>query len=45
MPRSMRLQRIRDPLYNLIEFREESVDYLLWQIIQTEAFQRLRRIK
>lgn len=41
----MKLQRVRDPLYNLIEFREERVDDLLWQIIQTEAFQRLRRIK
>ena len=45
MSRSMKLQRVRDPLYNLIEFREELVDDLLWQIIQTEAFQRLRRIK
>ncbi len=45
MSRSMKLQRVRDPLYNLIEFREERVDDLLWQIIQTEAFQRLRRIK
>ena len=41
----MKLQRVRDPLYNLIEFREERVDDLLWHIIQTEAFQRLRRIK
>ena len=45
MSRSMKLQRVRDPLYNLIEFREERVDDLLWQIIKTEAFQRLRRIK
>ncbi|WP_392438924.1 HD domain-containing protein [Cloacibacillus evryensis] len=41
----MKLQRVRDPLYNLIEFREERVADLLWQIIKTEAFQRLRRIK
>ena len=41
----MQLQRIRDPLYNLIEFRAEAIDDLLWRIIQTEDFQRLRRIK
>ena len=29
MSRSMKLQRVRDPLYNLIEFREERVDDLL----------------
>ena len=45
MSRSMKLQRVRDPLCNLIEFREERVADLLWQIIKTEAFQRLRRIK
>lgn len=40
-----RLQRIRDPLYNLIEFGENSFDDAMWKVIQTKEFQRLRRIR
>ncbi|MDR1125940.1 MAG: HD domain-containing protein, partial [Deltaproteobacteria bacterium] len=38
-------QRIRDPLHDLINFNGELTERLCWQIIQTEEFQRLRRIK
>ena len=38
-------QRVRDPLHNLIEFQPVEFDNVLWEVIQTPAFQRLRRIK
>ena len=38
-------QRIRDPLHNLIGFDTNQFEDVLWQIIQTRPFQRLRRIK
>ncbi len=38
-------QRIRDPLHNLIEFAADDFDHVMWQVIQTRPFQRLRRIK
>lgn len=39
-------QRIRDPLHNLIEFDEgDPFERMLWRIIRTPEFQRLRRIK
>lgn len=38
-------ERVRDPLHNLIEFGTEQIEHVLWQVIQTEPFQRLRRIK
>jgi HD superfamily phosphohydrolase len=39
-------QRIRDPLHDLIEFNDrEQVEGVLWEVIQTRPFQRLRRIK
>jgi HD superfamily phosphohydrolase len=41
----MVLQRVRDPLHNLIEFRSNELERTLWKIIQTRPFQRLRRIK
>src|SRR6266545_4252425 len=43
MPRQ---QRIRDPLHDLIEFNVDAeFESVLWRVIQTRAFQRLRRIK
>lgn len=39
------MQRIRDPLHNLIEFDESQVEHTAWKIIQAYPFQRLRRIK
>lgn len=42
----MTLQRIRDPLHNLIEFKgDNELERILWRVIQTRPFQRLRRIK
>lgn len=40
-----RLQRIRDPLHNLIEFGGGQFERVMWRVIQTRPFQRLRRIK
>lgn len=40
-------QRIRDPLHDLIEFNVErsQIERVLWSVLQTRPFQRLRRIK
>ena len=44
-----RVQRVRDPVHNLIEFgatkATEELELILWDVIQTRPFQRLRRIK
>ena len=40
------LQRIRDPLHNLIEFRtDDELEKHLWRVIRSRPFQRMRRIK
>lgn len=42
----MALQRIRDPLHDLIEFNvSNELERNLWRVIQTRPFQRLRRVK
>jgi len=41
----MSLQRIRDPLHNLIEFADVELERVLWRVIQTRPFQRLRRVR
>jgi uncharacterized protein len=38
-------QRVRDPLHNLIEFGTGQFEQVLWRVIQTRPFQRLRRVK
>lgn len=39
-------QRIRDPVHDLIVFRDHSdIDQLAWELINTREFQRLRRIR
>jgi uncharacterized protein len=38
-------QRIRDPLHDLIEFDAGQFEHMLWRVIQTPPFQRLRRIR
>lgn len=40
-------QRVRDPLHNLIEFQTSTEDlhHVLWQVLQTRPFQRLRRVR
>ena len=41
-----KLQRIRDPLHNLIEFRmDNELEEHLWRVIRSQPFQRMRRIK
>jgi HD superfamily phosphohydrolase len=40
-----RLQRIRDPVHDLIEFNTGEFEQICWRLVQTPAFQRLRRIK
>ena len=45
MNQAFRPQRIRDPLHNLIEFQAEEFDNAMWRVVQTRAFQRLRRVK
>jgi HD superfamily phosphohydrolase len=40
-----RPQRIRDPVHDLIEFNTGEFEQMCWRLIQTAAFQRLRRIK
>jgi HD superfamily phosphohydrolase len=43
----MSSQRIRDPLHNLIEFDTSRNEFenVLWNVLQTRPFQRLRRVK
>ena len=38
-------RRVRDCLHNLIEFEPDEFCNILWKLIQTRYFQRLRRIK
>lgn len=38
-------QRIRDPIHNIISFSADEFEDVIWRIIQTRPFQRLRRIK
>lgn len=45
MPGTVKPQRIRDPLHNLIEFGTDQFEHVLWKIIETRPFQRLRRIR
>jgi uncharacterized protein len=40
-----RLQRVRDPVHGLIEFRANEFESILWRALQTRPFQRLRRVK
>lgn len=38
-------QRIRDPIHNLISFEANEFEDVIWRMIQTRPFQRLRRVK
>lgn len=40
-----RPQRIRDPIHDLVEFNDRKFEQMCWRLIETPAFQRLRRIK
>jgi HD superfamily phosphohydrolase len=42
----LKRQRVRDPLHDLIEFDEgDGFESMLWRVVQTSPFQRLRRIR
>ncbi|MBK1839710.1 HD domain-containing protein [Azospirillum sp. YIM B02556] len=45
MAKMSRPQRVRDPIHNLIEFDGGQFESMLWRVIQTRPFQRLRRIR
>ena len=40
-----KLQRIRDPLHDLIEFDSSDFECLMWEALNSCEFQRLRRVK
>lgn len=42
---SYKAQRIRDPVHDLISFKANEFENALWGVLQTPAFQRLRRVK
>jgi len=42
---SKTMKRVRDPVHGLIVFRDNPVDTMAWQLIDTPEFQRLRRIR
>ena len=43
----MAIQRVRDPVHNLIEFdtTDNEIERVVWELLQSRPFQRLRRIK
>lgn len=41
----MKPQRIRDPVHDLILFAGEGLESLVWSLINTREFQRLRRVR
>lgn len=46
MTTALGTQRIRDPLHGLITFDlKNQFEHVIWQVIQTPEFQRLRRVK
>ena len=47
MSEKIQVQRIRDPLHDLIEFStsKSELERVLWDVVQTRPFQRLRRVK
>lgn len=38
-------QRVRDPLHDIIDFKAEQFENVMWSVVQTQPFQRLRRFK
>lgn len=38
-------QRIRDPLHNIIHFDETLFENVIWELVNSSPFQRLRRVK
>lgn len=42
---SMMFQRLRDPVHDLIEFSDSKFERMIWRLLETPEFQRLRRIR
>ncbi|MET3667941.1 HD domain-containing protein [Caulobacter sp. 1776] len=40
-----KVQRVRDPLHNLIQFGDNDIDQTCWNVLNTRPLQRLRRVK
>jgi HD superfamily phosphohydrolase len=40
-----KVQRVRDPVHNLIQFNDNDLDQMCWRALGTRPLQRLRRIK
>lgn len=38
-------QRLRDPIHDLIEFSDTPFERMIWSLLETQEFQRLRRIR
>ena len=38
-------QRIRDPLHDIIAFNDGEFERTMWNVVQTQPFQRLRRVR
>src|SRR5579864_6448261 len=38
-------QRLRDPVHDLIEFEDTPFERMVWSLLETPVFQRLRRIR
>lgn len=41
----VKTQRIRDPLHDIIPFNGQQFEDSLWRVVQTQPFQRMRRIR
>lgn len=41
----MSFQRLRDPVHDLIEFSDTTFERMIWKLLETPEFQRLRRIR
>lgn len=41
----MTFQRLRDPVHDLIEFSDSKFERMIWKLLETPEFQRLRRIR
>lgn len=42
---ALKRQRIRDPLHDIVEFDTSQFEHMLWRVVQTAPFQRLRRVR
>lgn len=45
MLRPFKSQRIRDPLHDIVDFKPNQFENVMWEVVNTRPFQRLRRIR